>query len=95
MNTDNTIIRSYLNEFSKHFPVEWDRYTRDDNYFEIYGWIKRRDENRDFVLLQLTVVDRKINGGFTTSSAKYSEAICRYMFGAESEHSHCIKVSDL
>ena len=48
---NNASIKNYLESLSKLIPIEWDRFTEDeDGDFNIYGWIKSKDGQRDFVL---------------------------------------------
>jgi hypothetical protein len=94
----NTIqfIKTQLNEIADKIPVEWDRYTCSGNIvYNIYGWVRRSDGDRDFVLVQFF-----LNGGipmmsFVTSSAKYSKQIGEVICGIDFEHSDCIKISEL
>lgn len=77
-------------------PIEWDRFTGDDDEMFVYGWIKRKDGQRDFVVIILLSMQSGNNYvNFTTSSAKYSSKICELLFGELSEHQPCVKVKDL
>lgn len=49
--------------------VHWDRYTDDGLTCTIFGWIYRKDRQRDFVIM---VFDNNEFQYFDTSSAKYS-----------------------
>lgn len=80
---------------AKVFPIVWDRFTELDGDYNIYGWIKRKDGQRDFVLLQLYIEGEDIKGGFVTSSAKYSAPICNYMYGESKDHNNCLKIESL
>lgn len=79
-------MREICDAIEKIIPVEWDRYT-DGKIINVYGWIKRSDSQRDFLLLQ--IMDGKF--GFVTSSAKYSKVLHEYLFGSLEEHHDCIK----
>lgn len=87
-------IKNILNNLSERFPIVWDRYVDADNFYGIYGWIKRKDGQRDFILLQIWTEPEFIIS-FTTSSAKYSMAIGDYLYNGEVEHTDCKKVKDL
>jgi len=83
------MIKQYIEYLSQHFPIKWDRYTEHEGEYNIYGWIKRKDGQRDFVLLQIYEENGEIKGGFTTSSAKYSQALNKFLYG------QCIKIENL
>lgn len=85
----------YINLMAVAIPIEWDRFTEEGGDYNIYGWIQRSDGQRDFVLLMLDRKDDKIKGGFVTSSAKYSAAICQFMFNEEGDHEPCKKIVEL
>jgi len=89
------MIKDYINQMAEEIPIVWDRFVQDGVYFDIYGWIKRSDGERDFVLLQLTLKDDMITGGFVTSSAKYSKVIDNYMYGNNDRHNDCQKIEEL
>lgn len=77
-------------------PIEWDRFTGGDDEMFVYGWIKRKDCQRDFVaiiLLSMQSGNNYVN--FTTSSAKYSKQICELLFGESDGHADCIKIENL
>ena len=98
MEHDN-LIKNYLTSFSQKFPVEWDRYCESGNHYDVYGWIRRRDGQRDFVLLHFDITalpGRKLDVNFVTSSAKYSEEIYKFIFDGETEgHNSCIRIADM
>jgi hypothetical protein len=87
--------RELLLEMAKAFPITWDRFTHQVNVgFSVYGWIPRSDGQRDFVLLETMILNSGEYGrSFVTSSAKYSEAISRWL-GFE-DHSTCRLVEEL
>jgi len=80
--------------------VDWDRfvvgsYHTGEQYVDVYGWIDRDDEYKDFVWTRF----RPDNGPdptmeFTTSSDDYSEELMRIWFGEESldDHNECRRV---
>ena len=79
--------------------VEWDRFVvgEDPNaygrYIEVYGWIDRPDEYKDFVLLTFYPDNEEQLYGFTTSSDRYTKEIYRRMFGSDADdHNDCQRV---
>jgi hypothetical protein len=96
---NNASIKKYLESLSKLIPIEWDRFTEDeDGDFNIYGWIKRKDGQRDFVLLNLFLEDgniRSYKSGFATSSAKYSKMIYMCLYGTTKGHNSCRKIESM
>lgn len=92
------MIKEIIEEMQKTIPVEWDRFAVDEKGdYDIYGWIKRNDGQRDFILLQLFIENGEVKGGFCTSSAKYSKAIFDFLYpGTEDKgHNKCQKISEL
>lgn len=97
------MIKTFIKELAKIVPIEWDRFvvTEDtvDKDWDIYGWIERKDGQRDFVLLSLYLDSengiKKIRGGFVTSSAKYSKVIYKYFHGNVKGHNNCQKITEL
>lgn len=89
------MIKDFIEKIAKLIPIQWDRYTEEDGEYNIYGWIKRKDGNRDFVLLQLYFEEGKIKGGFCTSSAKYSKSIYMCLYGTTKGHRSCQKIEKL
>jgi len=76
-------------------PVEWDRYTvSGGTYCVAYGWIRRTDGLRDFVLFELCT-EEPDNVSFTTSSAKYSKQIAQILYGDSASHNDCIPINKL
>src|SRR6185312_8254054 len=96
---NNASIKKYLESLSKLIPIEWDRFTEDeDGDFNIYGWIKRKDGQRDFVLLNLFLEYgniRSYKSGFATSTAKYSKTIYMCLYGTTKGHNSCRKIESL
>lgn len=77
-------------------PVEWDRFTKtDDGFYVVYGWIPRKDDQRDFVLFQMWDYEMPEEAFCTTSSAKYSEEISRVLYGSAADHNQCRNVTEL
>ena len=76
--------------------VEWDRYTEgvdnDQKRYDVYGWIERDDEYKDFVVLTFWLSNRHV--GFITSSSKHSERIHNTIWGDGSveHHNGCKRV---
>lgn len=66
-----------LNSFINVCPdITWDRFTYAGTEYTFYGWIKRGDKKRDFIVLNFT--DPK-EVWYCTSSAKYSETFSRLL----------------
>lgn len=87
-----------LNKVSAAIPVEWDRWTKSKQetpYYSVYGWIKRKDGQRDFVCIEMWEDDSPGDAYFVTSSAKYSSKICEIIIGQITEHNPCRKISEL
>lgn len=77
-------------------PVAWDRYTVSDiGAYNIYGWLPRSDDKRDFLLLQIINNESGLNVGYVTSSAKYTQEIGSVLFGENAPHNTCIKIEQL
>jgi len=77
-------------------PVAWDRYTLSDiGAYNIYGWLPRSDDKRDFLLLQIVKDENGLNVGYVTSSAKYTQEIGGILFGEYPQHNVCIKIEQL
>jgi len=93
--TPEIIIKYYITDMAKLLPIVWDRFTESNGDYDIYGWITRKDGQRDFVLLQLYVDKDEIKGGYCTSSAKYSKEICMLLYGTVKDHSPCKKIIQL
>jgi len=76
--------------------VQWDRFTGgewspDINYVQVYGWIDRADDHKDFVLIIQWDNGERF---FATSSAKYTEAISKALFDKPAGHNECQRVED-
>lgn len=80
--------------------VEWDRFTvnHDEQAGEIvnvYGWIeRRRDEYKDFVVVRFFPDTEDSLIWYLTSSDKYTEEICRRIYGHADDHNPCRRVED-
>jgi hypothetical protein len=89
-------IKTQLNEVADKIPVEWDRYTCSGNIvYNLYGWIRRSDGERDFVVLQVFLTGGEPILSYITSSAKYSRTIAEIIFKESAGHTDCIKISEL
>lgn len=87
------IIKDWIEKTLEKLPfVRWDRYIedKDDNLIEMYGWIDREDDYKDFVLLEFNLNKKEVYF-VATSSDKYSEQIAEIL---NSSHSDCIRVED-
>ena len=87
----DALIKGILSSIKSIAPVEWDRYTQNKNDYNIFGWIRRSDGQRDFLLIQINV--KNMVAGFITSSAKYSEEIHKLIFGNLNMHTNCQKIN--
>ncbi len=83
------MIKQFIEDAAKNFPIEWDRFTEKNGDFNIYGWIKRKDGSRDFVLFMIYIEDGGLKGNFCTSSAKYSRDLFKWFFGTTEGHNDC------
>lgn len=80
----------------KPLPVIWDRFTQtDDGYYVVYGWLRRSDGDRDFLMFAIDTVLTPDDVFYTTSSAKYSEAIAQLLYGTSEDHNPCRKIEEL
>lgn len=69
--------------------VMWDRYVNPtDGEYHFYGWIKREDNYKDFVVL--SYLDGR--WWYITSSEQYTHIIAEIVDGSLDEHSPCIRV---
>ena len=89
------MIKEFIESIAKLIPIDWDRFTENDGEYNIYGWIKRKDGQRDFVLLQLYLENSVIKGSYCTSSANYSKDIYMCLYGTTKGHSICQKIEKL
>ena len=76
--------------------VQWDRFTAgewspDINYLQVFGWIDRDDDYKDFVLILQWDNGERF---FTTSSAEYTDAISKELFDDSAGHNDCQRVED-
>lgn len=77
-------------------PVEWDRYVNNGGQYFVYGWIKRSDGQRDFLVLDMEIKDMALYcNTFVTSSAKYSREIMKHIFLSDVGHTDCQKIETL
>lgn len=58
--------------------VKWDRYTDNQDNINIYGWIDRKDQYKDFMLIKYNKQEKTIVA-WTTSSAEYDPKIKEIM----------------
>jgi hypothetical protein len=79
--------------------VNWDRFVNgtDPNtvgrYINVYGWIERVDEYKDFVLLRFMLDYDPTLIAFTTSSDQYTDEIYRLIYREEpDQHVSCKRV---
>ena len=85
--------KEWIQEVLNKLPfVKWDRFVEDEeaNLIEIYGWIDRGDNYKDFVLLEFNLTKQEVYF-IATSSDKYSEKIAEIL---NSSHSDCKRVED-
>ena len=92
-------ILTNLKKLGKDINIIWDRVVsiEDEEFSQIviYGWINRKNKQRDFVLYMYLEDDSKnfVDDFWATSSAKYSEKIAENM-GQLENHNPCIKFKD-
>lgn len=81
-------MKLILNAFSNVCPdLEWDRYTETETELNCYGWIKRTDGGKDFLVINFSIDETSPDQvWFVTSSAKYSQSFCDLTGGT---HSPC------
>lgn len=77
--------------------VQWDRYTEAENDLNIYGWIKRGDSYKDFVLLTYQSINdtNQYRLSAYTSSSKYSHKISELLFENTESHVDCKRVENV
>lgn len=95
--TPDEQMAAYMNRLDF---VKWDRLVRLGARLKAYGWIDRpgseADGRADFVLLVFDVREGDdVFIDFTTSSASYSEEICRRLFDTAAGHVDCERVDDV
>lgn len=88
-------------EITEGAEVAWDRCTIEPQFISLFGWIARKDEQRDFVLILFEVFEDNDTEDdendawmcrFITSSAKYSGKFAKNM---HLNHTDCLKVSEV
>jgi len=79
--------------------VEWDRFVEGNDpniggqYLNVYGWIDRDDDYKDFVMLRFWPKYDPTLIGFTTSSDEHTEEIHERIYGEETDgHNACKRV---
>lgn len=97
MPTDFVVIqiKKVIENIAYQIPVKWDRFTNEGYDYNIYGWLSRKDGQRDFILLQLYWENGDVKGSFVTSSAKYSEQLHKILYDKEEGHVGCKKIECL
>ena len=79
-------IKKVLKQFTE---VKWDRFVFANNCTSVFGWIKRKDGQRDFLLIDFDEFDIV---GYATSSAKYSKIFAKRL---DFKHINCKKIEEL
>ena len=81
-----------LNVLSRAVGVEWDRTSGPASAFNVFGWIRREDGGRDFVVVGFEYSEVS---GYATSSARHSLLIGRLLYGSADYWNHypCVPVS--
>lgn len=74
-NKDKKWIESTLRKL--HF-VKWDRLICEEFKINIFGWISRKDNYKDFVDIEFDLIQKKIYL-IATSSAKYAQKIAEIL----------------
>jgi hypothetical protein len=95
MNNENMesvsyLLRDVLERLSE-IPIEWDRCTDSS----LFGWIKRTDGKRDFIIiLYEKELEDDMFWSFTTSSSKYCARIHELIFDDDEDFEHvpCTRV---
>lgn len=70
--------------------VEWDRYIESKSSITVFGWIKRKDKYKDFIIIEFDTVNYDINV-WNTSSAKFSNIISE-LIDINNVHNECKRV---
>lgn len=91
----NIKLKNWIENTLKKLPfVSWDRYIEDkdkkNNLIEVYGWIERDNNYKDFVLLEFDLNKKQVYF-IATSSDRYSKEIAEIL---NSPHPGCIRVED-
>ena len=87
-------LKIYMKEDMKKLPfVKWDRFIELGNDLDVYGWIEREDEYKDFVLFKYKYVQEEDDWemSYSTSSDFYSKAI-HDLLECEGLHNNCKRV---
>jgi len=89
--------RKWIAQYLSTVPVvEWDRFIVGEmdgyQYVNVYGWIDREDEYKDFVWSRFWPANETVE--FTTSSDEYSEYLQAEWFGEDTldDHNPCRRV---
>lgn len=91
-----SLLKAFIESMALVIPVKWDRFTDNGGNIFVYGWIARKDGDRDFVVLDMTQKkDALYCNTFVTSSAKYSREIMKHIYGNDESHTDCKKISEL
>ena len=67
-------------------------HNKEENLLEIYGWIDREDNYKDFVLLEFDLTTKEAYC-LATSSSKYSKKISKLL--NEPYHIDCLPIKEL
>ena len=79
-----------VNVLRRLYFVNWDRYFNIGHYFTFFGWIKREDSYKDFVVIDFYFgEDGKTEISYSRSSKKYSKQISGIL---NCSHSDCRRV---
>ena|SRR3990167_4753775 len=77
--------------------AQWDRFIDyiDNNIrrLRIYGWIQRKDNCKDFVMLEIFPGDLTVS--YLTSSAMFTDEIGRILYGEAHPHEVCHRVESM
>lgn len=93
-------IPSYVgDELAKLDFVSWDRFTIGTDpdrgtAINVYGWIDREDEYKDFVVVTFYVDTDNGLISYVTSSARWTDEIARRLFGTSCGHNECRRVEE-
>jgi hypothetical protein len=77
--------------------VTWDRCAGDDDNLVVYGWIPRRDGQRDFIAVVFWTEGEDVCVSFTTSSARLSATFAKLLYGNDAAKIHrpCVRVESV
>lgn len=73
--------------------VQWDRYVYDSEMYTFYGWIERKDNYKDFLVLQL-LKNGALPFYYCTSSSRYSLEIAKILGFPSENHVDCERVEN-